>query len=113
MPPVLMRKTLLKTMIDPEKTVSTILNQEVTIGPNQKSPLHIHPCPTIGIITKGEIAFQIEGKLVQHLKAGDTFYEPANVRIARFDNEEEYPAKFIVYYLLGKGEYETIRILAK
>jgi quercetin dioxygenase-like cupin family protein len=108
-----MRKALLKAIIDPEKAISTVEIQEVTMGPKQKAPLHLHPCPTVGVITEGTIAFQIEGQPVQHLKVGDAFYEPANVRVARFDNDGDTPAGFIVHYLLSKDEDETVQILAK
>ena len=107
------RRALLKAAIEPGKTVSTVEIQEVTMGPKQKAPLHLHPCPTMGVVTEGTIAFQIEGQPVQHLKAGDAFCEPANIRVARFDNDGDTPAKFVVHYLLGKDEHETVKILTK
>lgn len=81
------------------------------MGPKQKAPLHLHPSPVVGVVTEGVIAYQIEGEPVQYLKAGDAFYEPANVRVARFDNDGEQPAKFTAFYLLGKDEHELIRML--
>ena len=113
MNPPVTRKTLLKATIDPEKAIAIVDIQEVTMGPKQKAPLHLHPCPTLGVITEGSIAFQIEGQSVQHLKVGDAFYEPVNVRVARFDNDGDTPAKFVVHYLLSKDEHETVRILDK
>jgi len=89
MKPPVTRKALLKVTVDPEKTVATVDTQE------------------------GTIAFQIEGQPVQHLKAGDAFYEPANVLVARFDNDGDTPAKFVVHYLLSKDKDETVRILDK
>ncbi len=113
MKPPVTRKALLKATVAPEKAVATVDIQEVTMGPKQKAPLHLHPCPTLGVVTEGTIAFQIEGQPVQHLKAGDAFYEPANVRVSRFDNDGDAPAKFVVHYLLSKDEHETVRILEK
>ncbi len=113
MKPPVTRRALLKATVDPEKAVATVEIQEVTMGPRQKAPLHLHPCPTIGVVTEGIIAFQVEGQPVQHLKAGDAFYEPVNVRIARFDNDGDTPARFVVHYLLGEDEHETVRILEK
>ena len=83
------------------------------MGPGIKAPLHLHPCPTVGVISEGEISFQIEGQPVQHLKVGDAFYEPADVRVAKFNNDGDVPAKFVAFYLLGDTEQETVRILAK
>ncbi len=83
------------------------------MGPKQKAPLHLHPCPVVGVVTEGTISFQIEGDIVQYLNVGDAFYEPANVRVAHFDNDGETPAKFTAFYLLGKNEDELIRILSE
>ena len=67
----------------------------------------------MGVVTEGTIAFQIEGETVQYLNAGDAFYEPANVRVAHFDNDGDTPVKFIAFYLLGRNENELIRILSE
>lgn len=113
MTPSVTRKDLLKAVIHSGKSISTVEIKEVTMGPNQKAPLHCHPCPTVGVITEGTISFQIEGKQVQYLKAGDVFYEPENARVEKFDNDTDVPAKFVVFYLLGKDERETVRILSE
>ena len=107
------RKELLTAVMGTDKSVSRVEIQEVVMGPGVRAPLHLHPCPTMGIVTEGAIAFQIEGQAVQHLKPGDAFYEPADVRVARFDNDGDVPAKFVVFYLLGQEEKETVRILPK
>lgn len=106
------RKALLTATITPEQSIASVEIKEVTLGPKQKAPLHLHPCPVVGVITEGTIAFQIEGEAVQYLKVGDAFYEPANVRVARFDNDGEKPATFAVFYMLGKDEHELIQILS-
>jgi len=111
--PSVTRRDLLTAAIDSGKPVSTVQIKEVTMGPGQKAPLHLHPCPTVGVVTEGTIAFQIEGEPVQYLKPGDAFYEPANVRVARFDNDADTPARFAVLYLLARDEHEIIRILQK
>ena len=113
MTPSVTRKDLLTAIIDSGKSISTVEIKEVTMGPKQKAPLHLHPCPTVGVITEGTISFQIEGEPVQQLKVGDAFYEPENVRIAKFDNDTDVPSKFVVFYLLGKDEGETVRILSE
>jgi quercetin dioxygenase-like cupin family protein len=111
MTPPVTRKDLLTAMVDTDKSVSKVEIQEVAMGPKQKAPLHLHPCPTVGIITEGTISFQIEGQSVNRLNVGDAFYEPADARVAKFDNDSDSPAKFVVFYLLGRDENETVRIL--
>lgn len=108
-----MRKALLKTMLNPSKQVAKVDIQEVALSPKTSTPLHVHPCPTLGVITEGAITFQIEGQSAQHLNVGDAFYEPADSRIAQFNNDGDAPAKFFVLYLLGENEHETVRILRK
>ena len=105
------RRSLLTAVVEPARGVATVEIQEVTMGPGQKAPLHLHPCPTLGVVTRGTIAYQVEGQPVQHLKAGDAFYEPAFVRVARFDNDGDTPATFVVHYLLGAGEKQTVKVL--
>ena len=107
------RKVLLEAAIEPERAVSTVMIQEVTMGPKQSAPRHLHPCPTLGVVVEGTIAFQIEGQPVRYLNAGDAFFEPANVSVARFDNDGDVSAKFVVHYLLGRNEHETVRVLGQ
>ena len=105
------RRNLPTAIINPPKEVAKVEVQEITMQPGVPAPLHLHPCPTIGVVSKGSIAFQIEGQEVQYLQEGDSFYEPANVRVAKFNNEGDTEATFIAFYLLGDGEGETVRIL--
>jgi quercetin dioxygenase-like cupin family protein len=105
------RRELLQAAIEGGKTVDQVSIQEVTMDVGVDAPLHLHPCPTMGVVTAGSIAFEIEGEETRHLGAGDVFHEPANVRVAKFNNEGTVPATFVVFYLLGKNEHETVRLL--
>jgi len=105
------RKPLLTVHLSPEKTVTTVEIKEVTVPPNGKTMLHVHPIPVVGVIHDSVIAFQVEGQPLQHLHPGDAFFEPANTRILHFDNESDTPARFSACYLLGKDEHEIIRFL--
>jgi quercetin dioxygenase-like cupin family protein len=62
-------------------------------------------------LTEGTIVFEIEGEQSQHLQVGDAFYEPADVRVSKFDNIGDTPAKFVAFYLLGENKNETVQIL--
>lgn len=105
------RKDLLTVVIDGNRPVAKVEIQEVAMNVGVDAPLHLHPCPTMGVVTEGKIAFEIEGEKTQHLKVGDAFYEPANIRVAKFNNEGDVPAKFVVFYMLGEGESDTVKIL--
>ncbi len=110
MPPV-SRIDLLTVHLRPGTEFDKVELKEVTLSPGVKAPLHLHPCPVAGVVREGTISFQIEGQPVQRLKAGDAFYEPANVRVARFDNDGNAPAKFTAFYLLGSCGQELGRLL--
>lgn len=105
------RKDLLTAVLEKIKIVAKVRIQEITMDVGVDAPLHLHPCPTMGVVTEGKIVFEIEGDQSQHLEVGDAFYEPANVRVAKFNNEGDIPAKFAVFYLLGENEEETIHII--
>lgn len=60
MEPPVNRRALLSAWVDPEKAVSHVEEQEIRMMPGAKAPLHLHPCPTLGVITEGCITFQIE-----------------------------------------------------
>lgn len=107
------RKELLTAMLDGSKPVAKVAIQEVTMNVGIEAPLHLHPCPTVGVVTEGKIVFEIEGETTQHLGVGDVFFEPADVRVAKFNNDGDTPAKFVVFYLLGENENETVHILEK
>jgi quercetin dioxygenase-like cupin family protein len=111
--PDLIRKALLEAPISPEKPISNVEIQEITLPPNRKGKLHLHPVPVFNVIKEGAITYQIEGEEAQHLKAGDVFYEPANVRISRIDNEGDTPAKLVSLFLKGKDDHELNRLLPK
>jgi quercetin dioxygenase-like cupin family protein len=110
-PPVT-RRDLLTARLDAPWPVTTVEIQEITLGPRQAVPLHLHPCPVVGVVTEGLIAYQVEGREVRLLPAGAAFYEPAGARVARFDNVGDVPARFVAHYLLAEDGGERIRILA-
>ncbi len=53
------RKALLTAPIEGSKTVDRIEIMDIELSVSQKAGLHIHPCPVVGHVVEGEIAFQI------------------------------------------------------
>lgn len=87
--------------------------REITFKPLQKTGLHLHPGAVVGYVVAGEILFQVEGQKSKLLHAGDSFYEPANAKIVRFDNNsKKRTARFVAFYLLKDGQ-ELIKMLAQ
>ena len=50
---------------------------EVTLGPGESDAPHRHPGPGFGYVLEGEYEWAIDDNPAKVLKAGDTFYEPA------------------------------------
>lgn len=111
-PDPIVREPLLEAVLSGAPTVERVKVARIELAPLQETGLHLHPCATVGLITDGTIRFQIEGGPEQTLNAGDAFHEPADTRIAHFDNASaSAPASFVVFYLLSPGEERLIEIL--
>jgi quercetin dioxygenase-like cupin family protein len=107
------RQDLLTAALGSGRTVDRVEIKRVELAPGQSTGPHRHPCPVVGHILSGSIQFQIEGRPAKTLRAGDAFFEPANLRIRSFDNSSaREPATFVAYYLLGAGEHDIIEMLA-
>ncbi len=105
------RTPLLTAGIEGTKSVDHVEVMRIVMSPDQRSGLHLHPCPVIGVVTHGSVLFGAEGEPSRVLLPGDAFYEPANARIAHFDAQEN-GATFVAHYLLSHGESELITMLA-
>ena len=107
------RRALLTAAIAPARSVATVEVKEITLPPRLAGGLHLHPCPVVGVIATGAIAFQLEGGPLQHLRPGDAFHEPVDTHVVHFDNEGDTPATFTAFYLLGEGQHELIRLIPR
>ncbi|WP_409440164.1 cupin domain-containing protein [Psychromonas sp. GE-S-Ul-11] len=87
-----------------------VKSQTVEIAAGISAPIHAHPVPTFGVINKGMIVFQEQGKSQVILKEGDTFFEPQNVNIMKFNNESNQPAVFTVFYIVETDKAPTIKM---
>ena len=108
----IVRQHLLTAPIAGGRQVSRVEVKRIDFQPGQETGLHLHPVPVVGYIAKGTIRFQLEGGPPLTLPAGSAFFEPADVRVLRFDNAStEEPATFIACYLLGEEEERLIEML--
>ncbi len=111
-PDAIVREPLLDAALPGGPAVERVKGARIELGPRQETGLHLHPCHTVGLITVGTIRFQVEGRPERTLHAGDAFHEPADTRMAHFDNASETDhAAFVVFYLLPPGEERLIEIL--
>jgi quercetin dioxygenase-like cupin family protein len=110
----LMREPLLEEELPvANPTVRLIKGARIKFAPGQPTGLHRHPVSTVGVVTAGSFNFQQEGKPVQLLNTGDSFFEPAGRTILKFDNASaSEPAEIVCFYLADTKERPPIEMLA-
>jgi quercetin dioxygenase-like cupin family protein len=92
-------------------TVRRIKGARIKFAPGQPTGLHRHPISTVGVVTAGSFHLQLEGKPVQRLKTGDSFFEPDGDTILKFDNASaSEPAEIVRFYLADTKERPPIEM---
>ena len=104
------REDILATNLLSSKIVSSIRGQEIELPENTTPGAHTHPCPVIGYILEGTVIYQIKGGVAKTLNAGDSFYEPENTIISRFESQDK-PVKFIAYYLMQDDNKPLVKMV--
>jgi quercetin dioxygenase-like cupin family protein len=108
----IVRKDLLTAALAGRKDVARVEIKQIDLAPAQQSGLHRHPCPVVGYVASGTIRFQVDGQPAQMLSAGSAFFEPADAKIAHFDNASvDSPATFVAFYLLGPDDRQIIQMI--
>lgn len=112
--PVIKRTPLASQRLTPPKTVGHAEVVRLDFLPGMMTPLHQHPVPVIGYVEQGAFNVQVEGQPLHRYKTGDSILEPANTRIAHFDNvSKTEPAVLIATYLAGPDDKTLITLLPK
>ena len=91
------------------KATSRVEVRRIRMLPGHAGGLHVHNTPVVGSIVAGSVVYQIEGSPAEVLRAGDVFFEPQDVRIARFDALED-GVEFLGYFLIGDGEQASLSV---
>lgn len=76
----------------------------VEFPPGHVSDAHRHDAHTFVYVLKGNIDMQVAGGQLQHLKAGDVFYEnPNDVHTVATNTSKTKPATILVMFVKNKG----------
>ena len=85
----------------PGKEVSMIT---VEYHPGATDPIHRHNAHAFVYVLEGSIVMQVKGGKEVTLTPGQTFYEgPDDVHIVGRNASSTKPAKFVVFFIKGKG----------
>jgi quercetin dioxygenase-like cupin family protein len=73
---------------------------EVTYGPGESSSPHTHPCPIVGYVLEGTVRMRVAGSPEAVYKAGQAFYEEANVNhIVSANASHTRRARFLAFFV--------------
>ncbi len=70
-----------------------------TIQPGGKTPFHTHRFPVTVYIMEGTFTLELEGRPPVVLKAGESFVEPANVRMTGYNKSANEPMRVVIFYV--------------
>jgi quercetin dioxygenase-like cupin family protein len=83
------RVTLDHHVLDSTLAVDHITVRRITIPAGVMLGAHWHNGPVFGVVESGSVYFQVGTENERILRAGDTFLEPGNETITRFDATDE------------------------
>ena len=101
------RAIVLDVPLDPSLDTGRMQVRRITMAPGVVAGAHVHNGPVFGNIVEGSVVYQIEGQPETLLRVGDTFYEPADTVISRFDATEE-GVVFYGYFPVSADQEPTL-----
>ncbi|MGO1769143.1 MAG: cupin domain-containing protein [Microbacterium sp.] len=96
------RVTLSTFELDGAPNFASVEVRRITIAPDFHAGAHWHNGPVFGVIESGSVHFQVGTDAQSVLHPGDTFYEPGNETIGRFDATGE-GVTFLAWFPVPAG----------
>ena len=96
------RTTLHDHRLDRVLPVAHVEVRRIEIAPGVHPGAHWHNGPVFGVIERGSVVFAVGDGPERVLRPGDTFFEPGDRTIARFDATEE-GVTFLAWFPLADG----------
>lgn len=96
------RVTLSTVHLDGAPRFASVEVRRITIASGFHAGAHWHNGPVFGVIESGSVFFQVGDDAQVVLRPGDTFYEPGNETITRFDATDE-GAIFLAWFPVPPG----------
>jgi len=70
-----------------------------TIPPGGKTPFHTHRFPVTVYILEGTFTLELEGRAPVVLKAGQSYVEPAHVKMTGYNKSANEPMRVVIFYV--------------
>ncbi|GAA2091490.1 hypothetical protein GCM10009840_33490 [Pseudolysinimonas kribbensis] len=83
-------------------TIGHVEVRRISIAPGVTPGAHWHNGPVFGVIERGSARLQVAPDAERVLVAGDTFFEPADTTITRFDATDE-GVTFLAWFPMPSG----------
>ncbi len=100
--PSAITRTILQTASYPGDQYQTI-QAYVVIAPGATAASHTHPGVELGYVIDGEMDIYVQGQPKRHVKAGDSFMNPAGVPHGAI-NSSMHPVKILSVYVVDKSK---------
>jgi quercetin dioxygenase-like cupin family protein len=94
--PVTMLKEVVTGMPRGDKQEIRVLT--ASFVPGQATVFHTHRFPVTVFMLEGTFTLEMEGRPPVAIKAGQSFVEPANVRMTGYNRSTTEPIKLVIFY---------------
>jgi quercetin dioxygenase-like cupin family protein len=101
--PSAITRTILHTANFPGDQYQSI-QAYVVIAPGATAAAHTHPGVEFGYVLDGEADLYVQGQAKQHVKAGDSFMNPAGVPHGAVNTSSTRPLKIVSVYVVDKSK---------
>lgn len=96
-------RVILSTVhLDGAPSFASVEVRRITLALDFHAGAHWHNGPVFGVIESGSVFFQVGDDAQVVLRSGDTFYEPGNETITRFDATDE-GVVFLAWFPVPSG----------
>ncbi|WP_238343667.1 hypothetical protein [Microbacterium sp. RG1] len=98
--------------IDDAASFASVEVRRIAMAPNVHPGAHWHNGPVFGVVESGSVFFQVKDQPLRVLHAGDTFFEPGDTTITRFDATDE-GVTFLAWFPVPAGIEPELTMGAK
>ncbi len=107
--PLITRETLATVDLEGVTSFASVEVRRITIPADVHPGAHWHNGPVFGVVESGSVFFKVGAEEQTVLRSGDTFHEPADETITRFDATDE-GVTFLAWFPVPAGIEPTLNM---